>query len=152
MDHATFRTLLQKVVPFIHMKPTIAVGNTSIIDFEVTEAMAPVFHGKQIHPVCSTWDLAHQFELASRYALEPHLEMDEQGIGSELSVKHLKPAPIGQTVSVTATITSLDSTTVVCDLEAKVGESLIATGTQVQRVLPSDKIKGLIQHAEEEHS
>ncbi|MCH2146894.1 MAG: hypothetical protein MK073_03655 [Phycisphaerales bacterium] len=131
------------------MKSTIAIGNTSINEFEVTQSMAPTFHGQQVHPVCSTWDLAHQFELAARYALEPHLEAHEQGIGAELCIKHLKPAPIGKTVVVCATISSLDSTTVVCDIEAKVGDSLIATGSQVQRVLPSDKIRDLIQNAED---
>ena len=131
------------------MKSTIAIGNTSEIEFEVVQSMAPTFHGKQVHPVCSTWDLAHQFELAARYALEPHLESHEQGIGAELLVKHLKPAPIGKRVTVCATITSLDATTVVCEIEAKVGDSLIATGSQVQRVLPSDKIRDLIQNAED---
>ena len=131
------------------MKSTIAIGNSSVIEFEVIQSMAPTFHGKQVHPVCSTWDLAHQFELAARYALEPHLESHEQGIGAELLVKHLKPAPIGKRVTVCATITSLDATTVVCEIEAKVGDSLIATGSQVQRVLPSDKIRDLIQNAED---
>ena len=131
------------------MKSTIAIGNTSVLEFEVTQSMAPSFHGEQVHPVCSTWDMAHQFEIAARYALEPHLEPDEQGIGAELSVKHLKPAPIGKTVTVCATITSLDSTTVACEIKAKVGDSLIATGSQVQRVLPSDKIKDLIQNAKD---
>ncbi len=131
------------------MKSTIAIGNASTLEFKVTQSMTPTFHGEQVHPVCSTWDLAHQFELASRYALEPHLESHEQGIGAELSVKHLKPAPIGKNVTVCATISALDSTTVVCDIKAKVGDSLIATGSQVQRVLPSDKIRDLIQNAED---
>ena len=88
--------------------------------------------------------MAHQFENAARRTLESHLEDEDQGIGSFLSLDHVKPAPIGSTVEVEATITELDRTTVVCEIVATIRGEICATGKQVQRVLPSSTISRLI--------
>ena len=129
------------------MKASIQVGNITRISFSVTEKMQAMFDGRVIHPVCSTWDMAHQFEIAARKALEEHLEDNEQGIGSFLSIDHVRPAPVGAEVEVVATITVLDKTTVVCEIAATVNGTECATGKQVQRVLPSSTITRLIDDA-----
>lgn len=130
------------------MKTTIQIGNTASVSFSVIEEFQAKFDGRVIHPVCSTWDMAHQFEIAARKALEDHLEDNEQGIGSFLSIDHVKPAPIGAEVKVVATITELDETTVVCEISATVHGTECATGKQVQRVLPSLTITRLIEEAD----
>ena len=127
------------------MKSTIRVGNRAVSEFTVTENMRPSFRGKVIHPVCSTWDLAHQFEIAARMTLEPHLERDEQGIGTHLSIDHVKPILIGKFVSIEASIIELDGSTVICDLVALVDGVICATGKQIQRVLSADKIDQIIK-------
>ena len=129
------------------MKASIQVENITRISFSVTEKMQAMFDGRVIHPVCSTWDMAHQFEIAARKALEEHLEDNEQGIGSFLSIDHVRPAPVGAEVEVVATITVLDKTTVVCEIAATVNGTECATGKQVQRVLPSSTITRLIDDA-----
>ena len=129
------------------MKTTIQVGNTANISFSVTENMQAMFNGRIIHPVCSTWDMAHQFEIAARKALEEHLEDEEQGIGSFLSISHVKPAAVGAKVEVVATITELGETSVVCEITATVQGEVCAMGNQVQRVLPSSTITRLIDEA-----
>ena len=129
------------------MKTTIQVGNIACISFSVTEQMQAMFDDRVIHPVCSTWDMAHQFEIAARKALEEHLEDNEQGIGSFLSINHVRPAPVGAEVEVVGTITVLDKTTVVCEIAATVNGTECATGKQVQRVLPSSTITRLIDDA-----
>ena len=100
--------------------------------------------------MCSTWDLAHQFEIAARLTLEPHLEMNEQGIGTHLSINHLKPLQVGRTVLVKATIVDLDTSTVVCELVALIDGEICAEGKQIQRVLPANKIKQIIQLGSED--
>ena len=65
------------------MKPSMQIGNTATVEFVVSEKMQPRFDGIIVHPVCSTWDLAHQFEITSRKALVPHLEEGEEGITEE---------------------------------------------------------------------
>lgn len=132
------------------MKPTIKIGNEITLEFTVTDGMKPTFHNKVIHPVCSTWDLAHQFEIAARLTLEPHLEMNEQGIGTHLSINHLKPLQVGRTVLVKATIVDLDTSTVVCELVALIDGEICAEGKQIQRVLPANKIKQIIQLGSED--
>jgi predicted thioesterase len=129
------------------MKTTIQVGNTANISFSVTENMQAMFNGRIIHPVCSTWDMAHQFEIAARKTLEEHLEDEEQGIGSFLSINHVKPAPLEAVVEIQATITDLDKTSVVCEITATVQGEVCAMGNQVQRVLPSSTITRLIDEA-----
>jgi|TARA_B110000116_G_scaffold264011_1_gene271269 predicted thioesterase len=129
------------------MKPTMQVENTATISFKVEERMQPVFDGKIVHRVCSTWDLAHQFELAARTVLVPHLEKDEEGIGSWVSIDHCSPAVLGSTVAVTATVIKTGETEVVCSIEARVGSRLIATGEQIQRVFPLKTIQRIITNA-----
>ena len=123
------------------------VGNTATISFKVEPHMQPVFEGELIHRVCSTWDLAHQFELASRNALVPHLEEGEEGIGSGVSIDHCSPAQLGSDVEVTATVTKTGETEVVCSIEARVGTRLVATGEQIQRVFPVETIERIIANA-----
>jgi fluoroacetyl-CoA thioesterase len=129
------------------MKTTIQVGNIESVSFIVTQQMQAQFNDRVIHPVCSTWDMAHQFEIAARKALEEHLDDNEQGIGSSISIEHVKPAPLGAEVEVVATITELDETSVVCEIVATVLGTICATGKQVQRVLPSSTITRLIDEA-----
>lgn len=145
MNH--FAPIPSRQYMMARMKPSIEVGNTESISFDVTEAMQPQFHGRVIHPVCSTWDIAHQFECAARKILEPHLEEDEQGIGSHLSIDHLALAPLGKRVTVTATITELNERKVVCSITASIGDVVCATGKQIQRVLPKSTLETLIHNA-----
>lgn len=123
------------------------VKNTATISFKVEECMQPVFEGKIIHRVCSTWDLAHQFELAARKVLVPHLEKDEEGIGSGVSIDHCSPALHDSIVVVTATVIKTCETEVVCSIEAKVGARLVATGEQIQRVFPVKTIERILANA-----
>jgi len=130
------------------MKPSMKVGNTATISFTVSEQLQPVFEGKIIHPVCSTWDLAHQFELASRYVLVPHLEEGEEGIGSRVSINHKSPANLGSSVEVTATVTETSKNKVVCEIVATTMSRIVATGDQIQRVFPKEKIDQIIANAD----
>ena len=130
------------------MKQTMKVGNTATISFHVDEGMQPVFEGKTIHPVCSTWDLAHQFELASRHVLVPHLEPNEEGIGSRVSIDHKRPATLASTVEVTATVTKTTESEVVCSIEATIGDRIVATGEQIQRVFSKERIAQIITNAD----
>ena len=125
------------------------IGNTAMVTFTITKEMQPRFDGKIVHPVCSTWDLAHQFEIAARKALVPHLEEGEEGIGASLSINHCAPAPLGRKVVAIATVTKFDETTVVCSIEGTCGETIVATGEQTQRVFPIEVVHNIIANASE---
>ncbi len=129
------------------MKPSLKVGNTAEVTALVTEAMCPAFDGVIVHRLYSTWSMAQHMELAARKVLAPHLDEDEEGIGSSLSIEHLAPTPVGHTVRIVAEATDVDDTTVVCALTAYDGNRLVGRGRQVQRVLPKRKLKALIERA-----
>jgi predicted thioesterase len=129
------------------MKPTLKIGNSAEVNITVTEDMCPAFDGIVVHPVYSTWSMAHHMELAARLVLAPHLEEHEEGIGSHLSIDHVAPAPRGHAVRVQARAIELGPTTLVCECIAYDGERIVGKGRQVQRILPKTKLKSLIERA-----
>ena len=129
------------------MKRSLTVGTTAEVTAEVTEEMCPAFDGVIVHRVYSTWSMAHHMELAARKVLAPHLDDDEEGIGSSLSIEHVAPTPVGHSVRVVAVAIEVTDTTVVCDLTAYDGDRLVGRGRQVQRVLPRRTLEALIERA-----
>ena len=127
------------------MKPGLAKGVSAEVVIEVTEDMCPAFDGVVVHRVYSTWSLAHHMELAARKVLVPYLEEHEEGLGSHLTVDHLAPTPVGRTVRVVAVASEVDSRRLACDVRAYDGERLVASGIQIQRVLPKESIRKLIE-------
>jgi predicted thioesterase len=125
----------------------LKVGNTAEVRARVTEEMCPAFDGVVVHHVYSTWSMAHHMELAARKVLAPYLEEHEEGIGAHLSIDHLAPTLVGRSVRVVARAVEVDATTLVCELSAYDGDRLVGRGRQVQRVLPREKLKALIERA-----
>jgi predicted thioesterase len=133
------------------MKSSLRVGNTAEVTATVTDDMCPAFDGVVVHHVCSTWTLAHLMELAARKVLAPHLDENEEGIGSHLSIDHTAPTPVGHTLRVEAKAIVLAPTQLVCDVVAyrvgSNGETVVARGQQVQRILPRTALRALIERA-----
>ena len=134
------------------MKPTLSPGLTAEITATVTEEMCPGFDGVVVHPIYSTWSMAHHMELAARILLAPHLEDHEEGIGSHLSIDHLAPTPLGRTVRVVAEAVELSPTTLIADVftyhvRPDGTEKLVGKGRQIQRILPKTKLAALIRRA-----
>lgn len=132
----------------------VAVGDTAQVEVVVTADMCPAFDGVVVHEVYSTWSMAHHMELAARQVLMPRLEDHEEGIGSHLSIDHVRPAPLGSNVRVVAEAVEVDATTVVCRVIAyhvrgadDRDPAVIGRGKQVQRVLPKKKLEQLIERA-----
>lgn len=135
------------------MKTSLKLGNTAEHTITVTEDMCPAFDGVVVHKVYSTWSMAHHMEIAARMVLEPHLEDHEEGIGSHLSIDHLAPTPLGHQVRLVAEAVELEPTTLVCRVSAyhmrETDKRLVGRGTQVQRILPKEKLKQLIERAKQ---
>ena len=131
------------------MKPPIEVGNSAELRIRVTDDMCPVFEGAVLHRVCATWSLAHQMEVAARRVLAPHLEPDEEGIGTHVSVDHVAPAPVGCELRVHAEVVEMDDTTLVCRVDAWNGSRLVGRGRQVQRILPRARIEARLAEADD---
>lgn len=127
------------------VKPDLKPGVSAELTIVVTEDMCPAFDGVVVHRVYSTWSLAHHMELAARMVLAPNLEDHEEGIGAHLSIDHLAPTPVGKRVRIVATCTKIDGKRVICDVNAYDGERHVGRGKQVQRILPKEVLKNLIE-------
>ena len=132
------------------MKTGFEPGIAAELTFVVTEDMCPAFDGAVVHHCCSTWTVAHQFELAARMVLTTFLEDHEEGIGSHVSVDHKAPCPVGRTVCVRAELIEVSGgqhPRVTCDLTACDGDRVLATGRQIQVVMRKDHLKAYIERS-----
>ena len=132
------------------MKPGLEVGRSATVRFVVTQEMCPHFDGVLVHPVCATWTIVHQMEVAGRKLLAPFLEDHEEGVGAHISIDHRAPAPVGCEVVTTATATEVTCRRLVARVTAHVRRRLIAEGTFVQSILPKTLLAEHFRRAAEE--
>jgi predicted thioesterase len=128
---------------------SIPVGATAVLDVVVTEADTVDFDEMgRVHPVYATYTMAKHFEEAGRKLLVPHLEDGEAGIGASVSVEHLAPSWVGDTLRVTATCVEVRGgrLTVECRATDSYGREL-GRGSTVQAVLPAAVIEARVSEA-----
>ena len=125
------------------MKNVFRPGDTKVYSKEVTEAEVAAFHGVVLHRVFSTFSLARDFEWSSRLFFIDMKEDDEEGVGTFLSIEHKSPAFVGEHVIFTASVENIERNELICNIEAKVGDRLIATGKTGQKMLKKEKLKQL---------
>ncbi len=128
------------------MKHIFKPGDVKYYRKVVTTADLATFAAGQVHPVCATFALAREMEWASRLFVLEMLDEDEEGIGTQLSIKHLSPALAGEELQLEARVQSLAGHEILCALEVKVGDRLIATGVTGQKILKKSKIAGLLRN------
>jgi predicted thioesterase len=126
------------------VKPSLQLGNQAEVTFRVTEEMCPAFDGVVVHHVCSTWTIVQFMEVAGRKILAPHLEADEEGVGSHVSCDHKGPAPVGSLVRVVATAVGLTDRELICETVATCGQKLVAVGKTAQRVFPKVVLRRIL--------
>ena len=119
------------------------IGDTKTYLKQVTEADTAAFDSGQVHPVYATFALARDAEWACRLFVLDMKEADEEGIGTFVTVQHVSPALVGQTVAFEATVKELKGNSIVCSYTAKVGERLVAHGEQGQKILKQERLQQL---------
>jgi predicted thioesterase len=72
-------------------------------------------------------------------------EDDEEGIGTFLNIAHKSPAMLGDEVEIVATLSEIDGNAVNCTFVVKVGDRVVAEGSQGQKILKKEKVERLIQ-------
>jgi fluoroacetyl-CoA thioesterase len=98
-----------------------------------------------VHPFYGTFALGREVEWACRQFVLQMKEEDEEGIGTFLHITHRSPALLGETVLITTTAMRLEGNNVDCSYEVRVGDRLIADGTQGQKILKKEKVQRLIE-------
>ncbi len=117
------------------MRPGPARGTSVEESFEITPEMTARIAGKEIHPVYGTGPLVADIERLCRSLLEPHLEPGEEGVGARLEVLHRAPVPVGETVTLTATVASVGPDRLTCEVVGRHGDAIIARGSFEQRLV-----------------
>lgn len=119
-------------------------GDTKTYTHIVNDTDTARFDSGQVHPVYSTFALARDAEWSGRLFVLEMKEHGEEGIGSGITIKHISPALIGQKVVFTATLIEVRKNEVINDFVAKVGERIIAEGTQWQKIINKEKFDTLL--------
>ena len=127
------------------MKNIFKPGDQKSFKRIVLESDCAIFNGELLHPVCSTFALARDFEWSSRLFFLEMKEDDEEGVGTMLSIDHKSPAFVGEEVLFTATVEKIEKNELICTIEAKVGDRIVALGKTGQKMLKKEKLKELFK-------
>ncbi|MEX0968165.1 MAG: hotdog domain-containing protein [Bacteroidia bacterium] len=127
------------------MKNLFNPGDKKTYRHQVRAADTAVFESGPVHPVYATFALARDAEWVCRLFVLEMKDEDEEGIGTMVSVYHHAPAAVGQTVEFTAEVISIKDNSILCRYEGKVGERLIASGEQEQKILKKERLARLFQ-------
>lgn len=127
------------------MREGLVAGARAEVTVVVTPDMTAQFDELGVvHPVYSTWSMVRHMELACRQIILPYLGADEEAVGYSVSVTHLAPTPVGMRVTVRARLAQIEGNRIVCDVEASNELTRIGEGTQVQVVLPKQRLAARI--------
>lgn len=125
------------------MKRIFAQGDQKIYRKTITDQDLAAFNGEVLHAVYATFALARDFEWSSRLFFIEMKEDDEEGVGTYLEIYHRSPAFAGEEVTITATVDSLEGNELICRIEARVNDRLVADGRTGQRMLKKDRLRAL---------
>lgn len=126
------------------MKNPFQIGDTLQHSYVVKSGDLARFGTDLVHPVCSTFALGREMEWSSRQFVLAMIDSDEEGVGTALQVKHHSPAIEGEELVITATLVSAEDHEILCKIEVKVKNRLIATGETAQKILKRTKIASLL--------
>ena len=121
----------------------LPVGTKRTFHRIVEQKHIAAFESGVVHEVCSTFQIAQDAEWVCRLLLLDMIEEEEEGIGTFVSVQHASPAGIGQEIHYTSELIQLEGNTVIAKWHAYIGERLVASGEQHQKILPKAKIHAI---------
>lgn len=122
------------------MKDIIKIGDFKTHEFQVTEDHLATFESGPVHEVCSTFVLAREMEWVSRLFVLDACETHEEGVGTMLQIDHKSPAFLGEKVSLTAKVASLDQNELICEIGVSCKGRIVAHGKTGQKIMSRDKI------------
>jgi predicted thioesterase len=125
------------------MKLIFKKGDIKVYKTVVKPDDQATFHGEVLHAVCSTFALARDIEWSSRLFFIEMKEHDEEGVGTYLEIQHRAPAFVGEELEITATVESIIGNELMCIIEVKSGNKLIATGKTGQRMLKKERLNAI---------
>lgn len=126
----------------------LSIGDFKKHTFTVSLEDYASFETGTVHKVCSTFALGREMEWCSRQFVLEIISEEQEGIGTFLEIKHKSPAFLGEHVELVAKVASMVNNELICDLEVKVEERLIACGRTGQKILSKEKINQIFTSLE----
>ena len=117
----------------------IQEGLTHTSQLTVTEAVTAIKMGSGDLPVLATPAMMALMENAAMLAVAPHLPEGSTTVGGHISASHIKPTPVGEIVTATATVTRVDGKKIEFDVKAHCGDILLGKGTHLRFIVDRDK-------------
>lgn len=114
-------------------------GLTHTSQLKVTEAVSAISLGSGDLPVLATPAMMALMENAAMLAVAPHLPEGSTTVGGHISASHIKPTPIGETVTATATVVKVDGKKIEFEVKAHLGDILLGEGTHLRFIVDRDK-------------
>jgi predicted thioesterase len=127
------------------MKSTPRIGTSGELQFVVESKHVIDFATDGMPAVLSTPNLIGLMERTARQTLEPFLESDERSVGIEIELRHLAATPLGQRVTCTARVISVDGKQIGFQIEARDQHELIARGLHQRAVIRVDSFARRVQ-------
>jgi predicted thioesterase len=126
------------------MKKVHSTGDTVSLEFKIGPTDVASFNGEDVHPFYATFALGRDVEWTCRQFVLNEKEADEEGIGTFLNIKHQSPAMLHDTVVIEAQIIQYEGNSLDCAYTVKVGNRIVASGEQGQKILKKEKVERLI--------
>ena len=133
------------------MRNIFRKGDCKVYSTIVKPGDQATFHGDVLHQVCSTFALARDIEWSSRLFFIEMKEEDEEGVGTYLEIQHRAPAFVGEELTITAKVDTISGNELICDIEVKQKDKLIATGKTGQRMLKKEKLDRIFTQSTSPH-
>ena len=124
-------------------------GDKKLYEKVVSPDDLAVFHDQLVHEVYSTFALARDMEWASRLLLLDILKEEEEGIGTELQVKHLAPVFLGQKIKIMAIVKNFNNKILDCEVTVNCGSKIIATGFTQQKIMNKSRLAEIFRTKKE---
>ena len=123
----------------------ITTGLQHVSQLTVNEAVTAISMGSGDMPVLATPSMMALMENAAMLAVAPHLPQGSTTVGGHLAASHLKPTPVGATVTATATVTHVEGRKIEFKVEAHCGDTLLGEGTHLRFIVDREKFMSRIQ-------
>lgn len=114
-------------------------GLTHTSQLTVTDAVTAITMGSGDMPVLATPAMMALMENAAMLAVAPHLPEGCTTVGGHIAASHVKPSPVGATVTATATVTRVDGKKIEFSVEAHCGNVLLGEGTHLRFIVDKEK-------------
>lgn len=118
------------------------IGATASTSFIVDEASTAIALGSGDVPVLGTPKVVALVEAAAVAAIAGMLEEGQTSVGTNVTLDHLAPTPVGGSVLATATVTSVDRRTIRFDVDVTEDGRTVARGIHVRAVVDRSRFLG----------